>query len=329
MIDSTMAMNRCQKLRERMASIRQKFQLFEQELDRSLKTRDFYEPNDLRVMLTLLIGELEERLPLGRHYEKAKELFGDYYYGVEDVEAIFGEVFKNNPPPPIPFTLKELDRARGQSYHLALKVSHDSQGLPITIKNFQERYRKKPPGGMIRGPLDRLDTKYFYTTETPEIEWVLVSRPEVASKIERWPDHLLFAAKKLSRDVEPHQLPDDFTQALNACYEYYRLMPASSFLPDAARTLAGYLLPKAVDVFYFHWLDHRVKSVRGLENSAQLAHQIFQREACLTSSFDYNGSSPVVLDYHIPFTEVSSVNPREHRDICSVFQRNFSVAPND
>jgi len=131
---------------------------------------------------TRLAGTIREQL------DRAREIFGIDFLGSEAVEAVWGVKLETKDIPPIPFSRTDLERAKELDQQLVLRVDKASDGSPLTMKKMNEQIQPKLTQGN-QGKLlyntDWYKDEEFYTTETPETSWALVSKEIVPGSASR------------------------------------------------------------------------------------------------------------------------------------------------
>ncbi len=118
--------------------------------------------------------------------ERAEALMGRDFLGPDAVREIFGidvEVI-----PTIPFSEKELERAKELGQMLVLRVDKAADGQPLTMQKMEALLRdtvQRAGKGKVLYNTDRYKNEHFFTTETPTVGWSLVSKdvlPDSTSK---------------------------------------------------------------------------------------------------------------------------------------------------
>jgi hypothetical protein len=115
----------------------------------------------------------------GISLEKARELMGTDFLGPEAVEAVWGVKLDAKDIPTIPFSRADLDRAKELNQQLVLRVDKAVDGSPLTMQKMNEHIQPKLTQGKQGKLLVKVDWyagEEFYTTETPETSWALISK---------------------------------------------------------------------------------------------------------------------------------------------------------
>ena len=129
---------------------------------------------------TRLSGAMKEQL------DRARDLFGADFLGSEVVENVWGVRLEAKDIPPIPFSPEELKRAKELNQKLVLRVDKAPDGSPLTMQKMNELAQPKMTQGNQGKLLYKVDwyaSEEFYTTETPEAQWALVSKEVVPGSL--------------------------------------------------------------------------------------------------------------------------------------------------
>ncbi|PWB38579.1 MAG: hypothetical protein C3F02_02595 [Parcubacteria group bacterium] len=111
--------------------------------------------------------------------EQAAEIMGADFLGPEVVENVWGVKLETKDIPPIPFSRADLGRAKELNQQLVLRVDKAADGSPLTMQKMNEYVDPKlaqAGKGKLLYDIDWYKNEEFYTTETPEISWALVSK---------------------------------------------------------------------------------------------------------------------------------------------------------
>ena len=172
--------------------ILEQIDITEQELTALKKERDKLEMSlstpDARADIRNIRRVLEEGREAGTELEKAKEIFGEDYFGPEAVEETFG--VKLTPEELgaikyIPCSAEELEKARKAGMMLILRVSRDKDGQLLTLDRMrqmldqgelfaEERKVKTDPylGSKIRGDTELITDR----SQVLEFGWELITK---------------------------------------------------------------------------------------------------------------------------------------------------------
>ena len=132
------------------------------------------------------VTEARKRIPKCS-YERAQEIMGEDFFGAEDFKTTFGfdvpvEI------PPIRFSPADLKEAQEHGEMLVLRVGHDNEGNPMTMKRILEIMASRMPEGEMLlvgqktagSPLLQddcwLKDKKLFTTDSLKTEWVLIGK---------------------------------------------------------------------------------------------------------------------------------------------------------
>ena len=130
--------------------------------------------------------ELETKMFIS--IKEARELLGDkMVLGPEEIATAFGFEIEESEIPPIPYSREELEKAKELGEQLILRVSHDNEGNPMTMKRINEimetRMDPKTEGKFLYDTGSYKDEE-FYKNDPLKTEWRLVGSsfvPDVSS----------------------------------------------------------------------------------------------------------------------------------------------------
>src|SRR3989344_999639 len=111
-------------------------------------------------------------------FAEAEAILGRDFLGPEMAREVWG--FQGEAPP-IPFTQKDLERAKELGQFLVLRIDRTPDGEPLTMLKIHEyltpKYQAKNQGKVLYNTTEqwKLDSDFF-TTETPKLQWALVSK---------------------------------------------------------------------------------------------------------------------------------------------------------
>ena len=118
---------------------------------------------------------------ISEQMEKAKNIMGgNNFFGPKAVKDTFDIDVNPLLIPPIPFSKKELRKAKKQGQFLVLRVSKTNDGEPLTMQKM-EMIEASGKSGMpiISNSLRWFENEDFFKKETSEVQWALVSRDVV------------------------------------------------------------------------------------------------------------------------------------------------------
>lgn len=174
-----------------------------------IPTKNFVFAKRLRKALAPKVRDLQERVPIT--YHRAKELMGEEMLGQEEVEKAFGTKIAHKEIPRIPFTRKELEKAKELGEKLILRMPGYTIASLIAVmkeRAYTDEVRKQ---GGIRLLVEGLNKKYFAKDKT-KLEWVLVSsRPLEHSYAKTSPVQLKILIDYLEHVIyKSHPLPEKY-----------------------------------------------------------------------------------------------------------------------
>jgi len=131
---------------------------------------------------------------IGCSYKRAKELFQEDFFGIEELTETFG--FRPNVEiPKIKFTKEQLKEAREHGEMLVLRISQDNEGNPMTMKRILEIMAPRMPknekllndqrsaGSSKPGNRSWMKEEPFFTQASLKTEWVLIGKEFVPNTI--------------------------------------------------------------------------------------------------------------------------------------------------
>jgi len=138
--------------------------------------------------------ELEAKLIVS--VAEAHELLGDkYVFSPEEITNAFGFEIEESEIPDIPYSREELEKAKELEEQLILRVSHDGEGNPMTMKRINEimetRMDPKTEGKLLCNT-DWYKDEEFYKNDPFKTEWKLVGSsfvPDVSSSRDKEGKH--------------------------------------------------------------------------------------------------------------------------------------------
>ncbi|MDO8507940.1 MAG: hypothetical protein Q7S53_05260 [bacterium] len=152
--------------------------------------------------------------------ERAKEIMGEDFFGQEALEKTFGTTLEKADIPRIPFTEKELERAKAYDCYLILRTGQLPTGEKLTMRNMGmmlgEKWEKNNFGRVLYDKNRDEDTKAdYFLSETPRPGWALFRKsPLIDTKgvnyVQQTGRILEFLKEDLYRGMPP---PDDLLQA--------------------------------------------------------------------------------------------------------------------
>ncbi|MBI5077564.1 hypothetical protein HZB94_04255 [Candidatus Falkowbacteria bacterium] len=154
--------------------------------------------------------------------EMARELLGrENVLGPEEVERTFGVRLEEVPE--IPFSSKELERARELGQFLVLRVDKAPDGQPLTMKKMNElledKFKKGNKGKILCDPSDPswYQAEEFYISDAPELHWALVSRETIPNStnknyLQQTQELVRYLTDKVFKD---QPIPPEYQEAID------------------------------------------------------------------------------------------------------------------
>lgn len=213
--------------------------------------------------------------------QEAKEIMGDDFFGVEEVQnAFFDNIFPVERVPEIPWTAENLEAAKARGEFLILRIDKTFGGDPYTMEKMQGRLQPHfNAAGVNKGKVlydtDWYKDEDFFKKETPQPKWALVSKEVIPQSTNK---NYLQQTERIAeylRDVvyAGEELPDPYKVAIaefnGKKAQIQGLM--SSDWKEAARQLANLGLnrltrQKPVETLYDTLVYFQNRDERLLEN---------------------------------------------------------------
>ena len=120
--------------------------------------------------------------------DRAREILQADYFGPEAVADTFGVKLEAKDIPPIPFTEREIKRAKELGQFLILRVESAPDGQALTMEKMNELLKQsfaKDKKGKILYNTDWYQNEDFYKIDTPKMRWALTGKslvPDSTSK---------------------------------------------------------------------------------------------------------------------------------------------------
>ena len=118
--------------------------------------------------------------------DRVREIFGPDFLGPEAVENVWGAKLEAKDIPSIPFSAKELERAKELGQQLILRINKAPDGTPLTMQKINELAQPKLTQGgkgKLLFSVDWYANEQFYTSEPPELVWALVSKGPIPDSL--------------------------------------------------------------------------------------------------------------------------------------------------
>lgn len=175
----------CPQLRDQLQIIKSKFKDYSLELAKAKTSKEYETIFNIQKELTIKIKELQELIPMS--LEKAREIMGPNFLGPDAVEKALGVRLEQGDIPAIPFSKEDLDRAKelGQMLILRVDKAPDGEALSMTKLNslLKDRFAKENKGRVLYDEAGWKKNEDFYTTETPQTAWALVSKEIIPNSL--------------------------------------------------------------------------------------------------------------------------------------------------
>jgi hypothetical protein len=168
----------CQKLTEAVKTLQQ------MKRDFDTKYRDGININtrnslDKKEAIVVEIIETIEGIYVSE--KEAKKIFGDDYFGPDEIRDAFLDGVDIGSVPKIPFSNAELKIAKELSQMLILRVDIASEGSALNMEKIYEIMGNEMKGGSrVWSNRSWFVGESFYKDETPKAGWALVSKTEMA-----------------------------------------------------------------------------------------------------------------------------------------------------
>ena len=167
----------------------------------------------------------KEKKEKGVRLDEAREIFGDKdFLGPEAVESAWGVKLNVKEIPSIPFSRKELERAKELGQFLVLRVDRAPDGEPLTMQKMNEMvqpdFARKGKGKVLYNVV-WYQSEEFYTTDIPELKWALTGKalvPDSTSK--NYFEQTKTIIKYLDELFRNQPMPDAYAEAVQEFKEY-------------------------------------------------------------------------------------------------------------
>jgi len=162
----------------------------------------------------------EPPLPTNESMEKAREIMGTEFFGVEEVEKAFGFPIDKSLIPKMEFTPQELTEAKANDQYLMLYVPKKADGTPITAKLLTDTLQPqfdRDRKGKIQYDTDWCKNEKFYTTDTSRPAWRLITKDVVPGSLNNNYLQQTEDIVKYLKDVvfKGKSIPTDYQEAID------------------------------------------------------------------------------------------------------------------
>ena len=158
--------------------------------------------------------------------ERAKEILGADFLGIEAVGKTFDVTFDTEAIPPIPFSEADIEKARELGQFLILRIGKIPGGRPITMEAMNTVFMSKHTGkntGKLSCDTDRYGNQEFYKEDRPTHGWALVTKdtiPNTCSKnyFQQTEDLFIYINTTVLKEMSV--VPPEYQEALAEFQEY-------------------------------------------------------------------------------------------------------------
>ncbi|MDO8482775.1 MAG: AAA family ATPase [bacterium] len=160
--------------------------------------------------------------------DRAEEILGSDFLGVQAVEATFGIKLDAKKIPEIPFSEADLERAKELGQFLVLRVDAAPDRTPLTMEKMNKLLEdkfKKGKKGKILYKVDWYPNEEFYKTDTPKVRWALSSKeniPNSTSKnyLQQTQELVRYVTDEVFKDTA--NVPQEYQDAIEEFERYYK-----------------------------------------------------------------------------------------------------------
>jgi len=166
----------------------------------------------------------------------ARKILGKDFLGVEEVKKAFN-IEEEIELPPIPFSWKEIKRAKELGQMLILRIDRRSDGVPLTMVNIKKLLNNHTADGTVLLEEEEFSSyESFYSYETPAAGWALVSKTELLDTDDQTyveqTDSIVDYLEEIYRD----EMPEVYQKAIS---EYILARPIILKLLESPRDTKG------------------------------------------------------------------------------------------
>jgi len=162
---------------EQLVKLKELQEKLDKTIQEAIRTGNLEEAKRLKDNLKTEIEELESKFYIeGISPIEAKELLKQDFLGKKEIEKAFDIKIEDEDIPEIPFSREDIERAKELDQFLILRTDKIDKKTPMTMENINKHLeRKTKDGGKILDS-DWFKSESFFTKETPELSWALVSK---------------------------------------------------------------------------------------------------------------------------------------------------------
>lgn len=255
-------------------------------------------------------------------FDEAKEIMGEDFLGPEAIKETFGIKVETKDVPEIPFSKKELERAKELEQFLVLRVDKRTAGDDLTIRRMAGSFNGNV---IVRGEL-RFDP--VVAKSTPETGWALVTKNLVPlSKNRDYLEQVGALAQYLDAQVFKGKAnPGVYQQALNEFLQEYieiqREVAAESkkvFRKISDLKITKLLMPSAPEAVYDMLMYCKNNNKLNMFGGPGDTHGVVTRDIFS----DEDGVVEVTLDTHDILVMSNSVHQEPDSSTGTLFARRF------
>lgn len=174
----------CSLLKQKIVELRSLQERFKAAFEEGQQSKDFSKASKLKEALEEVVGLIKTEFITGTKPEQAAEILGNSFLGAEAVKTTFGIELNVKDIPLIMYTPEQLEQAKERGEMLILRVDVDKEGKPMTAKNINDIVQPTITGKLLE-VVDWFANEKFFTDETPQTGWKLVSKEVIKDSTEK------------------------------------------------------------------------------------------------------------------------------------------------
>ena len=175
---------KCEEAKHWLANIIEDKAEFDRILQNAFESGDFGDVQHYQNMVEGQIGVLRDGLVPPKEYmmARAQEIFGSDYVGPEDITMRLNVILKNEEVPAIPFSEKELERAKELGQFLILRINKARDETPLTMQKIQKEteWNYELNAERLLAEQDWYNDEPLFKEVTPRMGWALVGKTFVS-----------------------------------------------------------------------------------------------------------------------------------------------------